>query len=114
MDNNTYPYPQFLARIANAYSSTNIDLLNTNVGQEVASAEYLNSDNESKNVRAWAEYGLDYEEIALLMPGPPSNPDTKMSDIINPDLMDMILVRIMHSSGNIVIIYYLSNFFQDF
>ena len=84
-DNNTYPLPALIARLANAYSSTNQDLKNTN-GTNFASNEYLNATDELKDVRQWIASGLTDEMILSLMPSP------KASDIINPEILTPILV----------------------
>ena len=91
MSENRYAFPPFIGRLANAYSSTNKDLANTDVaGQNMASDEYLDPDDKAKNVVAWSEYGLNYTEIFALMPQPP---DANFEDILNPELMDVVLVR---------------------
>ena len=84
-DNNTYPLPALIARFANAYSSTNQDLKNTN-GTNFASNEYLNATDELKDVREWVASGLSDEMILSLLPIP------KASDIINPEILTPILV----------------------
>ncbi len=84
-DNNTYPLPALIARFANAYSSTNQDLKNTN-GTNFASNEYLNATDELKDVREWIASGLSDEMILSLLPSP------KASDIINPEILTPILV----------------------
>ena len=84
-DNNTYPLPALIARYANAYSSTNQDLKNTN-GTNFASNEYLNATDELKDVRDWVASGLSDEMILSLLPSP------KASDIINPEILTPILV----------------------
>ena len=84
-DNNTYPLPALIARFANAYSSTNQDLKNSN-GTNFASNEYLNATDELKDVREWIASGLSDEMILSLLPSP------KASDIINPEILTPILV----------------------
>ena len=76
--------PQFAARIGNAYSSTNGDLVNTGKGQEMASNEFLNPNDEAKNVVAWATAGLNFTELLDYMP-------QMMNDVINPAFVDMVL-----------------------
>ena len=84
----TFLLPQFAARIGNAYSSTNGDLVNTDKGQEMASDEFLNPNDETKNVIKWAEAGLNFTELLDYMPLPP---DRRMTDVVNPAFVDMVL-----------------------
>ena len=91
MNQNAYAFPPFVGRLANAYSSTNQDLANTDVaGQNMASDEYLHPQDESMNVVAWSKYALNYTEIFAFMPKPP---DASFTDIVNPEFLDVILVR---------------------
>lgn len=88
-DSGTYPSPALIVRFANAYSSTNQDLDNTNL-TNIASKEYLNATDESqKDVRSWIEYGLSDETILSLLPTP------KASEIINPDILGPLLVSLL-------------------
>jgi len=84
----TFLLPQFAARIGNAYSSTNGDLVNTDKGQEMASDEFLNPNDEAKNVISWAKAGLNFTELLDYMPLPP---DRRMTDVVNPAFVDMVL-----------------------
>ena len=77
----TYGLPQFAARIGNAYSSTNGDLANTNltdtdIQQNLASDEYLDDYDETKDVRAWARAGLNFTTLFDYMP-------PRMTDTLN-------------------------------
>ena len=89
----TYGLPQFAARIGNAYSSTNGDLVNTNltdtdIQQNLASDEYLDDNDETKDVRAWARAGLNFTTLLDYMP-------PRMTDTLNQILVDMILVSVL-------------------
>ena len=89
----TYGLPQFAARIGNAYSSTNGDLVNTNltdtdIQQNLASDEYLDEKEETKDVRAWARAGLNFTTLLDYMP-------PRMTDTLNQILVDMILVSVL-------------------
>jgi len=81
----TYPFAQLYARLGNAYSSTNQDLVNTDLGQDMASEEYMDPNDPAKNVFEWAISGLDYNSMFPYMPGPPA------SDMINPALAQLVL-----------------------
>ena len=91
MYENTYTFPMFAARLGNAYSSTNVDLVNTGVSSEFANDEYLDPTDPLKDVREWAKAGISYEEMAMLMPGPPAS-EGRQSDIMNPEYVDMVVV----------------------
>lgn len=89
----TYGLPQFAARIGNAYSSTNGDLVNTNltdtdIQQNLASDEYLDDNDETKDVRTWAKAGLNFTILLDYMP-------PRMTDTLNQILVDMILVSVL-------------------
>lgn len=89
----TYGLPQFAARIGNAYSSTNGDLVNTNltdtdIQQNLASDEYLDDNDETKDVRTWAKAGLNFTTLLDYMP-------PRMTDTLNQILVDMILVSVL-------------------
>lgn len=84
MADGVYPFPAFSVRFANAYSSTNGDLVNSGLGQDYASDEYMNPDDETKNIKTWIEYGLTYEEMVPLIP-------TNSSLVVNPDILNMIV-----------------------
>ena len=81
-----YPFPQFAARLGNAYSSTNGDMINTGMQQEFASDEYLDPNDNTKNVIEWANAALSYDQMVPFMP-------EKHSDIINTDYVEMVVVR---------------------
>lgn len=92
MHQGTYTYPMFAARLGNSYSSTNPDLANSVVSstqQDFASDEYLDPTNDMKNLIKWAEAGLSNEEMGALLPFPPTG---VMSDILNPDFVELVLV----------------------
>ena len=91
----TYGLPQFAARIGNAYSSTNGDLANTNltdtdIQQNLASDEYLDDYDETKDVRAWARAGLNFTTLFEYMP-------PRMTDTLNQNAVNMILVSVSYS-----------------
>ncbi|KAL9187693.1 hypothetical protein ACHAXT_006071 [Thalassiosira profunda] len=90
MYENTYTFPMFAARLGNAYSSTNVDLVNTGASSEFANDEYLDSTDPLKDVREWAKAGIGYEEMAMLMPGPPAS-EGRQSDIMNEEYVDMVV-----------------------
>jgi len=95
---NTYPFPYsvFAARLGNSYSSTtNGD--HANAGAEgFASEEYLDPENELKNVEAWAEAGLGNQALVALMPKPVGG--QRLSDVINPDFVDLVVKS--YDAGN--------------
>ena len=91
MYENTYAFPMFAARLGNAYSSTNVDLVNTGKESEFANYEYLEPTAPLKDVREWAKAGISYEEMAMLMPGPPAS-EGRQSDIMNEEYVDMGVV----------------------
>ncbi len=66
----------------------NTNLTDTDIQQPFASAEYLDEDDETKDVRAWAKAGLNYTEMLPFMPLPPSS---RMPDVLNPSFLDMVI-----------------------
>ena len=50
----------------------------------MASNEFLNPNDEAKNVVAWATAGLNFTELLDYMP-------QMMNDVINPSFVDMVL-----------------------
>ena len=89
MSKDRYPFPAFIARLGNSYSSTNPDMA-TGAQQPFASLEYLDEDDPTKNLIEWARAGISYEEMFPLLPGP----DTfgTQSDILNSDFVEMVVV----------------------
>ena len=90
----TYPFPPFAARLGNSFSSTNGDLANTNltdtdIQQNAASDEFLDSEDGTKDIREWAKAGLSHREMFAYMPTPPTG---KYSDMFNPSFVKMVLV----------------------
>lgn len=79
LENGEYDeWKHVIARLGNAYS-TNPDM--PNFGKEpFVSDEYLD------DVVSWAEQGLNYTEIIASFPDP-------ASDLLNPAVMQMVLVR---------------------
>jgi len=92
----TFPLPQYLVRLGNAYSSTNGDLVNTDKGQNMIKEEYLDPVDENKDVREWVKAGLSYEEMVPYMPKPPSG---LFTDVVNPSFLNMILNS--NNAGNL-------------
>jgi len=84
----TFPLPQYLVRLGNAYSSTNGDVVNTDKGQDMITAEYLDPIDENKDVREWVKAGLSYEEMVPYIPKPPSG---LFTDLLNPSFLNMII-----------------------
>ncbi len=82
LENGEYDeWKPFIARLGNAYT-TNPDM--PNFGKEpFVSDEYMD------DVVSWAEQGLSYWEIMASYPDP-------ASDVLNPALKQMVLVRIAH------------------
>eukprot|EP00581_Thalassiosira_minuscula_P004944 CAMPEP_0183743126 /NCGR_PEP_ID=MMETSP0737-20130205/65056_1 /TAXON_ID=385413 /ORGANISM="Thalassiosira miniscula, Strain CCMP1093" /LENGTH=1012 /DNA_ID=CAMNT_0025978733 /DNA_START=189 /DNA_END=3226 /DNA_ORIENTATION=- len=89
MNKGTFKMPQYFARLSNAYSSTNIDLVNTNLqnatsNQNLTSYEYLDPNDPTKNVWEWAKMGLTYEQMVPYLPMP-------FTDMFNQNLLALIL-----------------------
>ena len=61
----------------------------------MASDEYLNPNDERKNVISWAEAGLNFTELLDYLPLPP---DGRMTDVVNPAFVDMVLSS--YEAGN--------------
>lgn len=86
----------FAARLGNSYSSTtNGDHANAGA-EDFAAEEYLDPENELKNVVAWAEAGLGNQALVTLMPNPAAG--ERFSDVINPDFVDLVVVSRILSS----------------
>ena len=66
----------------------NTNLTDTDIQQNLASDEYLDYFEETKDVRAWAKAGLNFTTLLDYMP-------PRMTDTLNQILVDMILVSVL-------------------
>lgn len=90
----TYIAPFFAGRLGNSFSSTNGDLVNTNLAdtdiqQNFASEKFLDPYDQTKNAVEWAKAGLDSQEILALMT--PTGPNERWSDMMNQDFVEMVV-----------------------
>lgn len=67
------------------FSSTNPDQVNSNIGQDVANADYLQPMNATRNVRVWLDGSPSASGLLALIP-PNAN------DLLNPTFRNESLV----------------------
>ena len=77
-----------LAYFGHAYSSTNPDLANTNVGQDLLAEEWMDPSDFSMNAGAWISSNLTSQEVATYVPFP------DYLQILNPNVVEMMRVSL--------------------
>ena len=80
-----------MAYIGVVLSSTDPDLANSNVGQDLLLDEWMDSSDFSKWAEGWISSDLDGTEIASFVPFP------NYISMLNPNITEMIRVRPVYS-----------------
>ena len=73
--------------LAYAFSSTNPDLVNSNIGQDVARPEYLNATDPRRNIPDWLDGSPSFLEFFSLLP-------PQATDLVNEDFLAETLVSL--------------------
>lgn len=79
-----------LTKFGHAYSSTNLDLANSKMDQDVLAQEWMNATNPDNNVIYWIDEGLSGKQVNELMP-------EEQFAIFSPKVLALLQVSIMIS-----------------